>query len=267
MEITKEDKQQFKQACDKIIAKERERFGIGTLSEKTVHAVLKNYLVPKAEYHEQKCEGYVADILYEGEIMEIQTAGFDKLRRKLDAFLPNYEVTIVYPIPATKWLYWIDEETGELSPKRKSNRKGSCYQVFPELYKIKMYLKNPHLHLRLLLMDMEEYRLLNGWNESKKKGASRFDRIPIALQDDILINSPAEYSLFLPEELPEEFTSADYKKVTKLTLGKAQTALNILTYLEIVERIGKSGHSILYTKKRLPQKRKRVYTITKALQK
>lgn len=249
MEITSEDKELFKQSCKKIINQERERLGIGTLSEKTVHAVLKNYLVPKEIFHEQRCEGYVADILYEGEIIEIQTANFNTLRRKLDVFLPKYDVTICYPIPATKWLFWIDEETGEITNKRKSPKCGTIYQVFYELYKIKMYLKDPHLHLRLLLIDVEEYRLLNGWSNDKKRGSTRFDRIPVAIEEDIVINSIEEYALFLPLELPVPFTSEDYQKVTKLTRKKAQTALNVLTSLDTVIRVGKRGNSFLYERK------------------
>jgi len=246
VEITAEDKEQFHKICERILHEERERIGIGTLSEKTVHAVLKNYLVPKPEYHEQKCEGYVADILYEGEIIEIQTANFNTLRRKLDVFLPKYEVTICYPIPATKWLYWIDEETGELTPKRKSSKKGTCYEVFKELYKIKTYLDNPHLHIRLLLMDVEEYRLLNGWSHDKKKGSTRYDRIPKDLVEDFQINTVKDYEKLVPSTLPEEFTSEEYRRATKLTLKRAQTALNVLTYIKTVERIGKRGRSLLY---------------------
>ena len=249
VEITAEDKELFKQSCKKIISQERERLGIGTLSEKTVHAVLKNYLVPKETYHEQKCEGYVADILYEGEIIEIQTANFNTLRRKLDVFLPKYEVTICYPIPATKWLIWINEETGEITNKRKSPKCGTIYQVFFELYKIKKYLSNPHLHLRLLLIDVEEYRLLNGWNHDKKRGSTRYDRIPVGIEKDIAINSIEEYEIFLPLGLPIPFTSEDYSKATKLTRKKAQTALNVLTSIDTVVHVGKRGNSILYDRK------------------
>lgn len=246
MEITAEDKALFQRACEKIIEQERLCHGIGTLREKTVHAVLKNYLVPKEEYHECRCEGYVADILMEGEIFEIQTANFDKLRKKLDVFLVNYEVTIVYPIPALKWVMWISEETGEITKKRKSPKTGSYYQVFHELYKIKSYLTDPHLHFRLMLIDMEEYRLLNGWSENRKKGSSRFDRIPVALREDFMINTPEDYRNLVPNTLPQPFTSRDYKDKTGLSLSKAQTALNVLTYLETVKRVGKQGNSFLY---------------------
>ena len=37
------DKKAFEEAKRKIIGIDRQRLGIGTLSEKTVHAILKNY--------------------------------------------------------------------------------------------------------------------------------------------------------------------------------------------------------------------------------
>lgn len=125
------DKKAFEEAKRKIIGIDRQRLGIGTLSEKTVHAILKNYYEPDEDRQEIPIENYVADIFAGGEIIEIQTRQFDKLRGKLSAFLPLYPVTIVYPIPREKWIIWIDQETGELSGKRKSPLKGSPYTVFP----------------------------------------------------------------------------------------------------------------------------------------
>ena len=37
------DQEHFLRACRQVMGEERERAGIGTLSEKTVHAVLKRY--------------------------------------------------------------------------------------------------------------------------------------------------------------------------------------------------------------------------------
>ena len=135
------DQVRFEQARNKIIGVDRQRLGIGTLSEKTVHAILKNYYEPDEDNQEIPIENYVADIYTDGQIIEIQTRNFNVMRDKLKAFLPLYPVTIVYPIPREKWLIWIDEETGELSTRRKSPKKGNPYMVFSELYKIKMFLK------------------------------------------------------------------------------------------------------------------------------
>ena len=240
------DEKRFEHAKNKVIGINRERQGIGTLSEKTVHAVLKNYYAPDTDMHEIPIENFVADIYTGSEIIEIQTRAFNNMRRKLTAFLPEYPVTIVEPIPHIKWLSWIDEETGETSPKRKSPKKGNPYQAFIELYKIRPFLKDENLKFRFDLIDMEEYRLLNGWSKDKKKGSDRYDRIPLAFVEEVCIDRREDYMQFIPYDIPEEFTAKDFAKHAKIPVRLAQTVLLILFDLEIVERIGKNGRSYLY---------------------
>lgn len=242
----KPNQERFEAAKNKIIGIDRQRLGIGTLSEKTVHAILKNYYEPDEDCQEIPIENYVADIYHNGEIMEIQTRQFDRMRDKLKAFLPLYPVTIVYPIPREKWLIWIDEESGELSNKRKSPLKGTPFMAFAELYKIKMFLKDPNLRLKLVLIDMEEYRLLNGWSRDRKKGSSRFDRIPTKLVEEVEINDVRDYMQFVPYQLPEPFTTRDFAKEAHIPLSRTQTVLNILYYMGTVERVGKKGNLYLY---------------------
>lgn len=240
------NQERFEQAKQKIIGIDRQRLGIGTLSEKTVHAILKNYYEPNEDRQEIPIENYVADIYSDGEIIEIQTRQFNKLRDKLQTFLSLYPVTVVYPIPREKWLIWVDEESGELSKKRKSPAKGNPYVAFVELYKIKMYLKDPNLRLRLVLIDMEEYRLLNGWSNDRKKGSTRYDRIPTQLVEEVEINCPEDYMQFVPYELEDDFTTKDFAKAAHIPVSLAQTVLNILYYVGTVERVGKQGRSYLY---------------------
>ena len=240
------DQKAFEDAKKRIIGVDRQRLGIGTLSEKSVHAILKNYYEPDEDKQEIPIENYVADIYADGEIVEIQTRQLNKLRGKLTAFLPVYPVTVVYPIPREKWLIWIDEESGELSKKRKSPVKGNPYLAFPELYKIKMFLKDPNFRLRLVLLDIEEYRLLNGWSKDKKKGSSRFDRIPVALAEEIEINCLKDYMQFVPYELEGSFTSKEFAKAAQIPVPLAQTVLNILYHVGTVTRVGKEGSQYLY---------------------
>ena len=220
-------------------------FGIGTLSEKTVHAVVKHYMEPNEDYHEVPLEGFVADIFREDAVTEIQTAHFNVLRRKLDKFLPLYPVTIVYPIPAVKWVIWVDPGSGAEVSRRKSPKKGSPYQAFNELYKIKSYLGDPNLRILFLFIDMEETRLLDGWSRDKKRGATKYDRIPLELVDEMLFERVEDYRMMIPPE-QSGFTTREYAKSTKIPLSHAQTALNIFYYLNVVERIGKKGNSYLY---------------------
>lgn len=244
--LQKLDQDAFEAAKKKIIGVDRQRLGIGTLSEKTVHAILKNYYEPDEDKQEIPIENYVADIYTGDEIIEIQTRQFDRMRDKLSAFLPLYPVTIVYPVPREKWLIWIDEESGELSRRRKSPVKGNAYMAFMELYKIKMYLKDPNLRFKFVLLDMEEYRLLNGWSRDRKRGSSRYDRIPTRLVEEVEISCLQDYMQFVPYELQGEFTSKEFARAAHIHVTLAQTVLNILYHVGVLTRVGKKGNTYLY---------------------
>jgi hypothetical protein len=227
----------FEEAKKKVIGIDRQRLGIGTLSEKTVHAILKNYYEPDEDKQEIPIENYVADIYANDEIIEIQTRGFDKMRAKLAAFLPLYPVTVVYPIPREKWIIKIDPKTGECGDRRKSPKKGSVYTIFPELYKIKMFLMDKNIRFRLVLMDVEEYKLQG----------ERFDRIPLALIEEVEISRPEDYMQFVPADLADEFTSADFAKAAHISKDLAVSVLNILYHVGTVTKVGKKGRAYLYT--------------------
>ena len=242
------DKKLFIEACDNVIGQQQGLKGIGTLSEKTVHSVLKYYLSPEHLNHEIKVGGFVADICTGKEIIEIQTRNFDKLRRKLESFLCFAPVTVVYPIPSTKWIRWVNPQTGEISPPRKSPKTGTPYSIFPELYKIKPFLVNPNLSFKIVMLNLEEYRFLDGWSQDKKKGSTRSDRIPTELVEELVINNKEDYQLLIPGGLDEEFTVKEYKKASGLPLKVSSTALHVLHYVGAVERIGKKGNAFIYRK-------------------
>lgn len=244
--MDKERLKAFEAARKKIIGVDRQRLGIGTLSEKTVHAILKNYYAPNEDNQEIPIGNFVADIYIDGEIIEIQTRQFNKMRDKLNAFLPLYPVTICYPIPREKYLIWIDPESGELSSRRKSPLKGSAYSVFPELYKIKPFLKNPNIRFRLVLMDIDEYKLSDGWGKNRHNNSSKYDRIPTALIEEIEIDRLEDYMQFVPYNLPEQFTAKQFAKAAHIQASLARVVLNILYYVETVDRIGKDGNSYIY---------------------
>lgn len=241
------DEELFKEACDKIIGRRQGLRGIGTLGEKTVHAVLKYYYAPEEKYHEVRIGNFIADICKEGEIIEIQTRHFHTMREKLDYFLQDYEVTIVYPVPHIKYLRWVDPETGEIRPARKCPKKGNIYNIIPELYKIKPYLSNEHLHFILIFLDIEEYRILDGWSKDKKKGSTKTDKIPTSLVAEWRIDTQEDFLNFLPDDLPEKFTSKDVSALCKIPLQTASTLLHILFDLKLIDRIGKTGNAYLYT--------------------
>jgi len=245
-----EDTKRFATLCEKKILA---RGGIGTLGEKTLHAALKDFLEPDAGAHEVRVGQYVADIVGEGGIIEIQTGNFERLRPKLAAFLEISQVTVAYPVTHRKWLLWVDPASGEMSAPRKSPRAGNYPDALWELEKLRALLPHPNLRLALLLVDLEEYRLRDGWSRDKKRGSHRYERIPLALAGRLDLCSPEDWqspearAAFFPASLPEVFTSKDYAKAARLNLHAAQTALRVLNAMGAVKREGKRGNLYLYT--------------------
>lgn len=240
------DREAFEQAKLKVLLKQNDPHGFGTLQEKTVHAVMKLYYEPNEDFHEVPIEGYIADI-YTGEsIIEIQNGNFNRLRPKLEAFLPMYRVMVVLPIPHYKWVIWMEEETGELSKKHKSPITGNVYQAFPELYKIKQYLGHPNLSLAFPLLDMDEYRLLNGWSKDRKRGSSRYDRMPLSLFQEVRIDRTEDFLQLVPYELEEPFTVREFAQAAGIHRDLSGSVLPLLTYMQLLARAGKRGREYLY---------------------
>lgn len=251
------DIEAFNEAIQIITSKSNRYNGVGTLSEKTVHAVLKYYYVPNEAYHEVKVGGFVADALYDGEIYEIQSKSFFTMKEKLDLFLKDHDVTIIYPIPVKRVLRYVDAKTGEISEPVKSSKRGKIYDIVPEIYGIKDYLKNKKLHFILCFFEMEEYKLLDGWSKDKKKGATKLDRIPTVLLGEFRIDKKRDFINLLPGykdgrrqkdcPIPPEFTSKDISELTAANICYAQTLLNVLYHLGLVYKIGSKGRYNLYS--------------------
>lgn len=241
-----ENKRYFDEITDLLLSREKEGNGFGTLQEKTIHEVIKDFYCYDHDFQEQKRGRYIADIAIGDDIWEIQTRAFNRLRGKLSAFLKEYHVTVIYPVAVEKKIYWLDQETGAITGGRRSPRKGNAYDVFRELYAIRPYLQDPNFSVHVFLMDMEEYKLLNGWSRDKKKGAARYDRLPGKLRDIVRLEHREDYLYFLPDSLPQEFTSLDLAKCAHIPRDTAQTCLLILRDLKIVELIGKKERSNLH---------------------
>ncbi len=244
------DQEYFARLCMNIIPGQKTAADapgeIGILSEKTMHRVIKSYLELRPECHEIKVGRFHADIKNEAGIFEIQTRSLAPLRKKLDAFLPEYPVTVVVPLAAQKYVSWIDMETGVVSKRHKSPKKESFYTAAREIYSLRDQLLHPHFSLLLLSMETEEFRFLNGWSKDKKKGSVRCDRIPLALLDEIRLSKPADYVRFLPKQLPQTFTTAQFGAIGNIPKRSQWYVVALFCRLGLLAPCGKCGRSNLY---------------------
>lgn len=236
----------FEQSRHIVLDREKSLSGIGTLGEKTVHSTLKQYLSGDIRNQEIKIGSFFADVCVDGHIFEIQTRQFGKLRDKLAHFLPEHKVTVVYPVTYINYLRWIDPVSGEISAPKKSTHRGNPLQVFDELYRIRPFLTHPNFSLKIVLLETEEYRMLDGYGKHKKAKATKCDKLPLSLIAEYDIEVPFDYMMLLPSDLPDSFTAKEFASHAKIPVSLAQTALLLLSELGLAKRIGKEGNAYLY---------------------
>lgn len=226
--------------------------GVGTLSEKYLHIFLKNYFEADKSCHEVKIGRFTADICHDNQIIEVQTRNLGALREKLEYYLlEGFEVTVVHPIPRVRQIFHVDKDTGETVKKRKYPHIGTFFDGIPELYKIKYFLDWERFNVRLLLVDVEEYRQIKGGGVTKsgrrrRPRSERLERIPVEICDSLLLDNPFDYLAFVPSGLPSEFTSTVFAKTAKIPIDYARMTLNILNYLGTVEHIANDGKKYIY---------------------
>ena len=236
--------------------------GIGTLAEKRMHAILKNYVCPDVTCHEirvldtlpedqreaatnKKSSRYVADVLRGRNVWEIQTGSFYPLREKIAWYMQHapYHVTVVVPVPYKKHLNWIDPLTGTVQKRSAKPHVTSPKSVAGELYWLREHLQNPKLTVQLLLLEIEEYRLLDGYGKDKKARASKYEKIPTALCGTLTLHSPEDYRIFLPDSLPDQFTAAQYAAASGIRGRNSYYALHMLTGAGLLAEADKIGRA------------------------
>lgn len=236
------DEARFLQACREAMEDGRRSGGIGTLGEKTLHAALKRYLEPEECFREVMVGRYVADILNPEGIIEIQTAGFGRLREKLGFFLEHYPVTVVYPVAGLKWLISMSED-GELSRRRKSPKAGGPWELLTELYSIREHLGRPGLRFCVPVLEVEEYRLKDGRG---RRGYTRWERMPVRLMEEVWIRGQEDFRFLLPPGLGEEFTAKEFCACGRFSRMQGSLALSAARAAGAVEQVGMRGRAYLY---------------------
>lgn len=243
--VTSVMEEDFRQAMHTVLQMEQSRESIGRLAEKKLHLTLKYFFQPDASLHEQPVGRFVADAITGDGIVEIQTGSFGKLRNKLHAFSALVPVTVVCPIAHRKTISWMEEGTGAFSAPHKSPKRGNYYDAFYELVHIRDCLCMENVTFRLMLLDMQEYRIRNGYGRNKKRWAQRLEKMPVALCGFYDIRTKADLAAFLPP-LSSPFTVAECAAAAGIDTVKAAKLLYVLCEKGITVREGKRCNAYLY---------------------
>ena len=223
--------------------------GIGALSEKSLHKIIKLYFEPRREMHEISYLGSVTDIKNEGGIIEVQTRGYEKLLPRLKKFLPTDKVTVICPLAYVKYMRWLNTETGEMSERRKSPKSEGVYDALRLLFGIREVIPDNNLEIRLLFLEVDDFRSLNGCGKDKKKRSTRIERLPNKIMYDVCLHSLEDYVSLVPDSLGDSFTVADFSKAIKRTTRFTFYVLKALESIGAIYESGKIGRARAYSRK------------------
>lgn len=278
------DTELFDIAIEAALTLEREQ-GIGTLSEGVLHSAVKYYYQPDAGLHEIGIGDFVCDAIAETHafgrtVIEVQTANFRNLKKKLSEFLCSDDhstpfntvnphnslavpplselsglhrsdfpgqVTVIYPLESSKRIIWIDPETGEATSGRRTTGfyPARCLR---ELYQLKDYVGKDGFRFVILGLEVSDKKLLCGRSRDRKKyGARRIARIPEGLTHELVFEKLSDYAVLIPQVLGNRFTAAEFGKAARLSDKRASYSLGTLIAIGLLTR-EKRGRSYEYTR-------------------
>jgi hypothetical protein len=125
--------------------------------------------------------------------------------------------------------------------------------LFFELVSFPELVAHPHFSLEVLLTQEEE--LLhpvgrgNGRRASwRRKGWEICDRRLLNVVERVMLESSSDFRVFLPDALPQPFTSHDLALAIGQSLDLAQKITHCLRKMGTIVSVGQRGRALLYTR-------------------
>lgn len=219
---------------------------IGELNEQPLHASLKAWYTEPGARMEVSVDGYVVDIVHEGQLIEIQTGNFSGIKHKMRALAASHPVSLVYPIAREKWLLKLPKQDWDEPRRRKSPKRGRVEDVFRELVSFPDLLLQDNFTLEVVLVNEEEVRHFTGRKMWWRNGWESVERRLLSVEERNVYRSPADMEGLLPEGLPGEFTTKDLAQALEGPRWLAQKMAYCLRKMGVIKTIGKHGRAYLY---------------------
>jgi hypothetical protein len=213
---------------------------IGTLNEGSLHAQLKALYAEPGDEFEVPLDGFVIDIRRNDLLVEIQTASFGSMGRKLDRLLGAHRMLLVHPIAVETYL----ERPGK--KPRKSPQRGSIFGVFDELVSIPPLLDHPQLTLDVVLASITKVQRIDRRARRGRGGYRTLDR---RLREVLAVrrfSGPDDLAALLPAGLAPRFTTADIATRAQVPRDTAQRMAFCLRALEVITEVGRGPAGIHY---------------------
>ncbi len=218
---------------------------IGTQTESSLHAALKEWYRQPGDQLEVPVDGYVIDIVRSSLLVEIQRRNFSALKPKLRRLLDGHPLRLLHPIAQEKWILRQTQGGSALS-RRKSPKRGRPEDAFFELVRIPGLISHPNFSFEVVMIQEEEVWQDDGRGSWRRKGWSIADSRLLAVVSCRVFTSPGDYAELLPEALPDPFTTSELAQALSCRVRLAQKMAYTMRRMGLLNLAGKRGRYLLY---------------------
>jgi hypothetical protein len=224
--------------------------GIGQLSERSLHAALKEHLRQPGDQLEVKLGRYVIDLVRDDLLIEIQTRHLYALRPKLRRLLDDgRRIHLVHPLPAERWIVRQDA-AGRSVSRRKSPKRVAVHDIFTEVVRLPDLVAHPNLTLEVLLIQEEQVWRDDGQGSWRRGHWSLVDRRLLGVVASRVLATPADFMTLLPPGLPEPFSNAELAAALRCSPALAGKTTYALRAMGLLAASGKRGRANLFSRSR-----------------
>ena len=217
---------------------------IGELNEGSLHRALKARYATPGSATEQVVEGFVADVVSGRRIIEVETASFGNLKRKLPRLLERFRVTLVHPIARDRYIVKLPDGADMPAIRRRSPRHDSVFRVFNALVSIPKLLEHPNLTLDILMVAVEDIRVAA---RRRRRGRwTTVDQRLLEVRETVRVRRMADLFAPLDRHLPDRFTTCQLAVAMDSPRRLAQQAAYCFRQTGVAEACGKDGNAWIY---------------------
>ncbi len=218
------------------------------LNEGHLHASLRTHYLQPGDEVEAGVDGYVVDILRGDRIIEVQTANFSRIARKMRDLVTRHHVRLVHPIPRDLWIVKLpQDENGEVT-RRKSPKHLDVVDVFKELVSFPELIGHPNFQLDVVVTQEERLQRFDGRKNWRRRGWVTVERRLLEIRETVSLHTRADYMSLIPVGLPAEFLTSDIASALRSPRQLAQKVAYCLRSSGFIEQVGSRGNGIVYSR-------------------
>ena len=133
-----------------------------------------------------------------------------------------------------------------LNKRRLSPKHGNLANLFNELVYIVDFIQHQNFWVEVLIITEEETRKDDGYGSWRRKGISIIDHRLINILDIFEFKSLEDFFCFIPDSIPQLFTSKDLQDFWKIPRNLSQRMAYSLRKMGIIQLLGKEKNAYLY---------------------